>query len=77
MGLVLLLALSAVVLVRLIKLIRQGEKIAVVLLASISGFLGVGLVGSLFDVPQLSLLFYLLLFSAALLRHNKAVSVGR
>jgi len=71
-GLSLLLALMVLVVSRLIRMIRSGQKIAVILLASLCGFLGIGLVGSLFEVPQLSLLFYLLLFISALLWHNRA-----
>ena len=70
-GLALILVLTGLLVFRLIILIWRGQQLAVIFLASICGFYGIGLIGSLFDVPQLSLLFYLLLFNSAKLWQNR------
>lgn len=61
LGLVFIVGLLLLAIVRLIRMIFAGEQLAAVLLASISGYLGVGVVGSLFDVPQLSFLLFFLI----------------
>lgn len=42
---------------------RQGDGFALAVLASLLGFLSVGLIGTLIDVPRIMVLFYLLLFT--------------
>lgn len=49
---------------RSLRLLRAGDAFAGTLLAALSGFLTVGLFGTLIDVPRIMLLFYLILFSA-------------
>lgn len=66
-GLTLLLALTGLTLTRLMQMVAKGNHHANALLCSLCGFLGIGLVGSLFDVPQLSLLFYLLVLNGGML----------
>lgn len=65
-GLALFVALVGVVVVRLLGQILAGERYSAVLLASLSGFLVVGIIGSLFDAPRLTLLFYLTVFTGLL-----------
>lgn len=50
---------------------RQGGVIFIVLLASISGFLAVGLFGSPLETPRLELWFYLTLFTGTLIATSK------
>jgi hypothetical protein len=45
--------------------VRHEDRLAAVLLASTSGFLAVGLFGSLFDTPRIATLFFLLVVVAA------------
>ena len=63
-------SIAALILITLFKLIGQVRKesfpIAISLLASIAGFLTVGLFGSLFDAPRLTFLFYLVVFLSLL-----------
>jgi len=61
MGLVSISSLILMTLFRLILMIRTGDHMAVVLFASLFGYIGIGLIGSLMDVPQLSLLLFLIL----------------
>ncbi|RMF07751.1 MAG: hypothetical protein D6763_11545 [Alphaproteobacteria bacterium] len=65
-GLVLFVALLGVVILRLLAQVLAGERYSAVLLSSLSGFLVVGIVGSLFDAPRLTLLFFLIVFTALL-----------
>jgi hypothetical protein len=65
-GLFIFSLLILVVLVLLSKAVRSGEFIYTAFLASITGFLCVGLFGSPLDVPRLSFLFYLLVSIAVL-----------
>lgn len=51
-------------LARLCQNVARGDLFSGVLLASLAGFLVVGLFDSLFDAPRLTLLFFLLLFAA-------------
>lgn len=66
LGVISFAALLLVILMPLWRRVWGGEPLATVLLASISGALVVGLVGSLFDAPRLTLLLLLLLWLAAL-----------
>ncbi|GAB4274199.1 MAG: hypothetical protein Kow0065_22680 [Methylomicrobium sp.] len=61
-GVVLLSLIVLLVLYRLILKLKHHDWFAAVLLASLCGFWVVGLVGSPFDAPRLSLLFYWLTF---------------
>jgi hypothetical protein len=65
LGLLSFLLVLAVLLGRLARAVRQGDRLAGVLLASTSGFLTVGLFGSLFDAPRIATLFFLLVVLAA------------
>ncbi len=80
-GLVLFVALLGVVVARLLGQILKGERYSAVLLSSLTGFLVVGVIGSLFDVPRLTLLFYLLLFTTLIMGEmmsgDRARSVNR
>ena len=64
-GLLTFLLLLAVLLAHLGRAVRHGERLAAVLLASTSGFLAVGLFGSLFDAPRIATLFFLLVILSA------------
>jgi hypothetical protein len=64
-GLLSFLLLLAVLLAHLGRAVRHGERLAAVLLASTSGFLAVGLFGSLFDAPRIATLFFLLVILSA------------
>jgi hypothetical protein len=70
-GLVLLIALSVLSFSRLIKLVRMREPLSVILLVSIVGFFGIAMIDNPFDAPQISLLFYLLLFSSFVIWQHK------
>lgn len=63
-GLLVFNLLTAYALIRLLLQAQQGDLFAAVLLASVTGFLTVGLFGSLFDTPRMATLFYLSLFFA-------------
>lgn len=64
--------LIAYALIRLLLQARQGDLFSAVLLASATGFLTVGLFGSLFDTPRMATLFYLSLFLAVPSRRTPA-----
>lgn len=70
LGLVFIGGMLLLTIVRLIRMIFAGEQMAAVLLASISGYIGVGIVGSLFDVPQLSFLLFFLICVIMILWHE-------
>ena len=65
-GLALFVGLLGLVIVRLLGQVMEGERFSAVLLASLTGYLVVGIIGSLFDAPRLTLLFYLLVFTSLL-----------
>lgn len=65
-GLVLFAALLTVVIARLLRQIMAGERFSAVLLASLTGFMVVGIIGSLFDAPRMTLMLYLVLFTSLL-----------
>ena len=58
-GLLSVLSLLLLTLFRLLKMILSGSKSATPLLASILGVAGIGVISSVFDVPQLTFLLYL------------------
>ena len=60
---------------RQIKALRKGDYYAAILLASVTGFVIVGTVGSPFESPRLSLLFFLIVFFA--LSENKKVPLRK
>lgn len=63
-GLITFSGLLIIALVKLFIKIKQGVVFPIILLCSLSGFLTVGLIGSLFDSPRITLLFLLLLFTS-------------
>lgn len=73
MGWLGLLAMAAVLLPAMASLLRQAcandrpERLAPIYLASLSGFLAVGLFDSLLDVPRVGLLFFLVLLTSMLI----------
>jgi VanZ family protein len=72
-----LLAFAALVLYSLAQLAAQawrGRPFSAVLLASLGGFLTVGVVDSLFDAPRFTLLFFLILLSGAFAARQQASS---
>jgi glycopeptide antibiotics resistance protein len=66
-GLALFLAFSGWILVRLARTAGRGDLMATGLLAGLAGFLAIGLLDSMFDVPRLTFLYYLLCFAALML----------
>lgn len=66
LGLLSMLALLGCALGRLYRLAREGRPDAAVRLAAVAGFQVVGLFDSLLDVPRLSLLFFLVLYTSLL-----------
>ena len=66
-GLVMFSGLVLYVLLRLLAQAWAGRPLAGIFLASISGFLAVGLFDSLIDVPRIATLFYLILLAAVCL----------
>ena len=62
LGIFALLALSLYTLTSAIQLARRGDLFALSLLASLIGFFTVGLIGTLYDVPRVIFLFFLLMF---------------
>ncbi|MDX2367869.1 MAG: VanZ family protein [Colwellia sp.] len=52
---------------RLAVLVFCGQQLPLLFLVSITGFLGIGMIDSSFDAPQISLLLYLLIFSTNLM----------
>lgn len=66
LGLALFALLMGGVLARLVRQTFMGERFSAVLLAALLGLLVIGLIGSPFDAPRLSLMFYLLVFTALL-----------
>ena len=66
-GLACISALTLLCLSKNFSLILLGNKPAIVLFVSIMGFVGIGTVCSIFDVPQLSFLFYFVLFASQIL----------
>ena len=81
LGLVFIVGMLLLAIVRLIRMIKSGEQLAAVFLASISGYLGIGIVGSLFDVPQLSFLLFFMVFTVMVMWQEfsqaKPVSLGK
>jgi len=65
-GLALFVGLLGLVVFRLLGQVMNGERFSAVLLASLTGYLIVGIIGSLFDAPRLTLLFYMLVFTSLL-----------
>jgi O-antigen ligase len=63
-GLISFVLLLAALLWHLARAVWRGDRLAGVLLASTSGFLTVGLFGSLFDAPRIATLFFLLVVIA-------------
>jgi hypothetical protein len=63
LGLAAFAALNLYVLACGARLARQGDVFALGLLSSLAGFLSVGLVGTLYDVPRVIFLFFLLQFA--------------
>lgn len=61
-GLILILTLIGVVFVRLLNVLFSGSRYSIPVLASIVAFLSIGMTTSIFDVPQLSFLFFLIIF---------------
>lgn len=57
-GVVVFTLLTLLILVSLVRGIGAGDRFAVAVLAGMGGFLAVGLVGSLFDAPRLTLLYF-------------------
>ena len=62
LGLILFNLILIAAVIHLVKKIMLGRIIPVVLLGSLAGFLTVGLVGSLFDSPRITLIFLLIIF---------------
>ena len=60
---------------RQLKALSKGDYYAAILLSSISGFVIVGTVGSPFEAPRLSLLFFLIVFFA--LSENKKLPLRK
>lgn len=69
MGIAMFIVLLMYVYYRQLKALRKGDIYAPVLLASVTGFIVIGIVGSPFEAPRLSLLFLLTIFIA--LSENK------
>jgi O-antigen ligase len=67
LGVAAFLLFSGFVLLRLTRIVLGGDLMATGFLAGLAGFLAVGLFDSMFDVPRLSFLFYMLCFAALLL----------
>jgi hypothetical protein len=63
LGLMAFSALSGYALMTGIRLARRGDVFALTLLSSLMGFFSVGLIGTLYDVPRVCFLFFLLLFA--------------
>lgn len=63
LGLVTFIGLLGYGLAKTVHAIRRDDGFALAVLASLSGFLSVGLIGTLLDVPRIMVLFYLLLFT--------------
>lgn len=58
LGVVLFTLLTLLVAARLVRGVRAGSRFALAVLASMVGFLAIGTVGSLFDAPRLTLLYF-------------------
>ena len=66
-GLLVFVLFVGFVLRRLARAVTSGDLIATAFLGGLSGFLAIGLFDSMFDVPRLTLLFFLLCFASLLL----------
>lgn len=66
---------AAIVMLSLFSRAMHGHGLASIMLASLGGFLLVGLFGSLFDTPRLSMLFYLLALYSLLLGNRSTERV--
>lgn len=63
LGVATFLGLFAYGLAKAVRAARRGDGFALAVLAALLGFLSVGLIGTLLDVPRIMMLFYLLLFT--------------
>lgn len=75
-GALLLFLLVSYSFVTLLKATRQGHVVYVVLLASLGGFLSVGLFGSPLEAPRIAFLFYLILLLPMLVIESSKRKVG-
>lgn len=75
-GALLFLLLVSYSLATLLKATRQGHVVYVVLLASLGGFLSVGLFGSPLEAPRIALLFYLTLLLPTLVIESSKRKIG-